>query len=93
MNCKTCGEHLQNETDLLCNNCWEVERRLERYLNNVNAKIFVLNALLKYDNNKKEVISPIKVDTVMKRFVDIHNLANQIKSILKEAINERRSYE
>lgn len=45
--CSTCGEPTTFTGTKKCNNCWEVERRLQDYLNKggVNAREFVVDAL------------------------------------------------
>lgn len=43
--CKTCNEKCELENASLCNNCWEVESRLERYLNSNKATKKILDYL------------------------------------------------
>ena len=45
--CKTCGDPTTFPGTKLCNGCWEVQTRLQSYLNNKNAIQFVSEALNK----------------------------------------------
>ena len=45
--CKTCGDPTTFLGTKLCNGCWEVQTRLQSYLNNENAIRFVSEALNK----------------------------------------------
>ena len=45
--CKTCGDPTTFLGTKLCNGCWEVQTRLQSYLNNENAIRFVSGALNK----------------------------------------------
>lgn len=45
--CETCGETTHYEGTKRCNNCWEVERRIESYLDTKGGLLFIKDLLCK----------------------------------------------
>lgn len=43
--CKFCGELTLCTNTQLCNNCWEFERRIERFVSNPNGLAFVIRKI------------------------------------------------
>ena len=47
--CKTCGKPTPSTGTVLCNNCWEVERRIEEYLESENGRRFIRTKLAEHE--------------------------------------------
>lgn len=63
LKCKTCGaEGDCDGTINECVNCWEVERRLEKYLESRKGKKFVINLLKNMElSNEKYHITILEI--------------------------------
>lgn len=53
--CQTCGKLVDVPGANLCNNCWDVERRLEVYAQAINGRIKLKKAVEKAERELREL--------------------------------------
>jgi len=52
--CKYCGKDTMNDGTKLCNNCWEVDNRIDDFVKTEEGKGRVLTAILRLGSSKKD---------------------------------------